>query len=764
MHNIYSKLISAVLLLSFAQLNAQSDADLEKINNPIQITGTENAARENTPGCDCANALPLANGEYQYLPTVNTFLQNIINAGTTGMTYPSCLGSAPNQTWYEFTVSDTGAATIVIAGQVDYDYLLIDATGFPCEEFNTFTGQYGMPQTLGCSYSTASTEVINALFFPEHRYLLIVTNYSNIPVPYTINVYSGINLLPFSSKVVRGMVYSDNNGNCIYDAGDAPISNAHIEYTGTILHAYSLFDGTYRLLLPGNAEGLVQVSQTTVPSLLWSANCVENPASFTVDVPEGDTLLADVPYSSTVDCAIPLVETSVPFLRRCFTSTRLVQYGNYGTLSLPAAEITLRYDEGIIPVDFSVPYTFDGTLYHFDIEPLSPGQTGNFWIVDSVSCENGLWSFGCVEAEYIQPPDCYEFPAEWDESDLAVHAECSDSTTATFTISNTGSGNMSQPMPYEVRRNGLLEDSGTLQLNAGAETTYSYTNDNDLVTFVVWETNANPFNTFAWALSDCHSALFFGGGAPGYAIQDQQPWLDIDCDYIIGAFDPNDKFAWPFGVGNTSRIERTDELEYRIRFQNTGSDTAFTVVLVDTLSEYLDIETLRFTGNSHPYTYTLEDRTLTVRFENILLPDSASSPQGSIGYIRFALEQVEDNPVDYVVENFADIYFDFNEAIRTNSAIRTVGETALSSGNNLNKQTLTIYPNPARNQVFISLQADAAKTGTLELFDMYGKLVRVSNIILNNPNRIELTGLSSGIYFVKINSDSGIQTGRFVVE
>ncbi|MEZ5172977.1 MAG: T9SS type A sorting domain-containing protein [Bacteroidia bacterium] len=75
-----------------------------------------------------------------------------------------------------------------------------------------------------------------------------------------------------------------------------------------------------------------------------------------------------------------------------------------------------------------------------------------------------------------------------------------------------------------------------------------------------------------------------------------------------------------------------------------------------------------------------------------------------------------------------------------------------------------IYPNPARNQVFISLPADAGKTGTLELFDMYGKLVRVSNIILNNPNRIELTGLSSGIYFVKINSDSGIQTGRFVIE
>lgn len=764
MKNIFSILISAAFLLSSGLLIAQSDADLEKINNPIQFEGTENAARENTPGCDCANALPLANGEYQYLPTVNTFLPNIINGGMSGFQYPSCLGSAPNQTWYEFTVSDTGQATIVIAGQVDYDYLLIDATGFPCEEFDAFTGQFSIPQMIGCSYSTASTEVINALFFPEHRYLLIVTNYSNIPVPYTINVYSAINLLPYSSKVVRGMVYSDNNGNCVYDEGDAPISNAHIEYTGTILHAYSLFDGTYRLLLPGNADGLVQVSQTTVPSLLWSANCIENPASFTVDIPEGDTLLADVPYSSTVDCAIPLVETSVPFLRRCFTSTRLVQYGNYGTLSLPAGEITLRYDEGIIPVDFSVPYTFDGTLYHFEIEPLSPGQTGSIWIVDSVSCDNGLWSFGCVEAQYIQPPDCYEFPVEWDESDLEVHAACSDSTTATFTISNTGAGNMSQPMPYEVRRNGLLEDSGTLQLNAGAEASYSYANDNDLVTFVVWETNANPFNTIAWALSDCHSSVFFGGGAPGYAIQDQQPWLDIDCDYIIGAYDPNDKFAWPFGVGNTSRIDRTDELEYRIRFQNTGSDTAFTVVLVDTLSDYLDIETLRFTGNSHPYTYTLENRTLTVRFENIILPDSASNPEGSIGYIRFALEQMEDNPVDYVIENFADIYFDFNEPIRTNSAIRTVGETALIAQNQLQNNGINIYPNPAKGEVFFSLPADDLKSASLDVFDMYGKLITQRKMSGSYPYKLDLTGLSSGIYFVKIKTDSTNYSGRFMVE
>jgi uncharacterized repeat protein (TIGR01451 family) len=459
-----------------------------------------------------------------------------------------------------------------------------------------------------------------------------------------------------------------------------------------------------------------------------------------------------------------MVQTSTPFLRRCFTNTRLVQYGNYGSVSLPAGEILLRYEDGIQPVNIPLPYTFDGTFYRIAVEALAPGQTGNFYVTDSLGCENGLNSYACVEASYIPVPDCYDYPQEWDASDLEVHATCSDTTTATFTIGNAGSGNMSQAMPYEVRRNGLLEDSGTLQLSSGESVTYSYENSNDLLTFVVWETNANPFNALAWDMSDCNSALFFGGGSPAYAIQDQQPWLDIDCDVIIGAYDPNDKFAWPFGAGNAHQVERYDELEYRIRFQNTGNDTAFTVVLVDTLTEFLNPSTLRFTGNSDPFTYTLVDRVLTIRFDNIMLPDSSTDAEGSIGYIRFALEQTEDNPVNYSIENFADIYFDFNDPIRTNTAVRTVGEVALLNESTVQGNNLMIYPNPAQGEVFIGLPADVPPQGTIQLFDLFGKLVAAQPYMSANTQKIDVSLLSSGMYFIQVAGTSGLFSGRFVIE
>ncbi len=758
----------AVFLAVFAiNLNislAQTPEDIEKMNSTPVFSSSNNTSRSGTPGCDCENTIPLSTGEFQFLPTTNTNLPNIINNITPGFQYPGCLGSAPNQTWFEFTSPDTGGVTIVVWGQVDYDYILFDATDFPCEEFNTFTGQFQPPPILSCSYSTSPVENFNFTLFGGRRYILVVTNFSNIPAPFLINVYAGIEITPFSSKSVIGRVYADNNDNCIFDDGDSPIANALVEYSGTIIYDETLADGTYKLLLPGNADGQVQISQSTVPNLLWSNNCSEFPATFTVDFPENDTLFADVPYSSTIDCALPVVQTSVPFLRRCFTNPRVVQYCNYGTETLPPGEIILHYDEGIIPISFSTPYSFDGEYYSIAINGLSPGECGSFQIVDSVTCENGLGSYGCVEASYVQVPDCYEFSAEWDGSDLTVDAICSDSTTATFTVINVGSSAMSQSMPYELKRNGQVEETGNLQLNAGESAEFSYTNDDDLLTFAVWETPNNPFNILAWDLSDCNSNINFGGNSISYAIQDQQPWLDIDCDLIIGSYDPNDKFAWPFGQGESLKVERDDEIEYRIRFQNTGNDTAFAVVIVDTLSDMLDVESLRFTGNSHNYSYELVDRVLTVTFNPIILPDSSTNLDESIGYVKFALKQNEDNPNNYVIENFADIYFDFNPPIRTNTEIRTIGEVALNI-ESIGSKNIKLYPVPASNIISIELPAnDDFSSSIIHVYDLSGrKLIRQdSKSLLNTLNTAEL---SSGIYLLEVINNKGrAERSPFVVQ
>jgi uncharacterized repeat protein (TIGR01451 family) len=70
---------------------------------------------------------------------------------------------------------------------------------------------------------------------------------------------------------------------------------------------------------------------------------------------------------------------------------------------------------------------------------------------------------------------------------------------------------------------------------------------------------------------------------------DLSPVIDISCFEVGSSYDPNDKAASPRGLGDDHYILPNEPLNYTIRFQNTGNDTAFTVVIRDTLDMDLDI-------------------------------------------------------------------------------------------------------------------------------------------------------------------------------
>ena len=59
------------------------------------------------------------------------------------------------------------------------------------------------------------------------------------------------------------------------------------------------------------------------------------------------------------------------------------------------------------------------------------------------------------------------------------------------------------------------------------------------------------------------------------------------CNAVRTSFDPNDISAVAAGVGAQHFILKNSDLEYKIRFQNTGNDTAFVVRLVNQLPNEL---------------------------------------------------------------------------------------------------------------------------------------------------------------------------------
>lgn len=143
---------------------------------------------------------------------------------------------------------------------------------------------------------------------------------------------------------------------------------------------------------------------------------------------------------------------------------------------------------------------------------------------------------------------------------------------------------------------------------------------------------------------------------------------------VLCSFDPNDKHVAE-GYGPAGSIELgTEWLTYTIRFQNTGTDTAYTVVIEDLLSEDLQWNTVQILGTSHTLTSAAVNVAgkATFRFEDIHLPDSTTNGPESNGHIQFRIRLVEGLTVGTVIKNNAGIFFDLNEPVITEFTTNTI--------------------------------------------------------------------------------------------
>lgn len=146
------------------------------------------------------------------------------------------------------------------------------------------------------------------------------------------------------------------------------------------------------------------------------------------------------------------------------------------------------------------------------------------------------------------------------------------------------------------------------------------------------------------------------------------------CRNAVNSFDPNNKLVTPTGTDSLGFIQDSTQLTYTINFQNTGNAKANNVTIKDTLDKDLDPTTVNVTGSSDSYNLTVnQGRILTFDFPNIDLPDSATNLSGSKGYVTFTLSPKNDSSdpgTQY--SNYADIIFDQNPPIRTDTALNTI--------------------------------------------------------------------------------------------
>jgi uncharacterized repeat protein (TIGR01451 family) len=574
--------------------------------------------------------------------------------------------------------------------------------------------------------------------------------------------------LPLNARAISGRVYLDTLSNCIADVGENGFANAIISgFDGAGNYIYTVTDtlGNYNLIV-----------LDTTASYTLNVSTIGNNHDNTCNVapvvspPYLPNPIEDFPLDIVYNCPEMKVTLGTNFLRRCMLSNLTVSYQNIGTNEAFNSYINITLPATLTYVSSTIPYTSQiGNVYKYDVGNINAAETGAFEIQVMVDCASELSQAHCLYAEVYPDSGCVPVNPLWDLSSVSVTGSCIVGDSAQFIIKNIGGAAMSAPSDYRIIIDGNLSQTSSFSLPAGDSIILSY--DANGATYRIEADQvpnhpgmSNPCLDIEACGTNGSGSFSMGHITTTYKDDDDYN-VDILCAIGIGAFDPNDKIGTPLGYGPTKIIHDDTRINYRIRFQNTGTDTAFNVVVRDTLSPFLDPLSIQEGSMSHNGTMNMFGSGIVEwHFPMIFLPDSNINEPGSHGYIYFSIDQLTGNPIGTLIENDAAIYFDFNEPVITNTDFHTVGEL-LTSIINVKTVNLSLkaYPNPFSDYAIIEFENERNQPVTLTLTDLNGKLI-CTVPSTENKIRINKNQLSAGTYLFEVRGDNMRGTGKLIAK
>lgn len=234
---------------------------------------------------------------------------------------------------------------------------------------------------------------------------------------------------------------------------------------------------------------------------------------------------------------------------------------------------------------------------------------------------------------------------------------------------------------------------------------------------------------------------------------------DTICHVITGPYDPNFIAVRPTGDGTAGNIPvSTQKLEYTVHFQNIGTDTARNVVISNPIDTNLDVLSLNVIGYSHAFdlSFIEEGRILRWSFNDIDLPDSTSNLLESNGFIKYVIN-LKTQDIGTVFTNRADIFFDFNLPITTNTTINTLAEEVVNVFDIPGVKRCDYEVKVIENNLL--LHFPEVNKYKIAIYDMNGRRLFAS-LVHHKDAGIAIDNLPTGIYVVSVASErcSGAKT------
>jgi hypothetical protein len=321
------------------------------------------------------------------------------------------------------------------------------------------------------------------------------------------------------------------------------------------------------------------------------------------------------------------------------------------------------------------------------------------------------------------------------------------------------------------KNKGTQIDSGTVNLNFD-DTVFDFVTSNPPVTSQIeynlsWDySDLKPFESREISLTmHLNTTAVVIGEVLYYTATISSPETDetqndnISTLYqtVVNSIDPNDITCLEGTSISPALIGQY--VHYMIRFENSGTANAQNVVVKDIIDlSKFDISTLIPTSASNSFTTKIsEGNKVEFIFENINLPfDDVTND----GYIAFKIKTLPTLNVGDSFTNDASIYFDYNFPVLTNKAKSTY--KTLGTPDFKFSKYFTLYPNPAKEVLNITAK-ETINVKSISIYNTLGQLV----LVIPNAEKvakIDVSGLTTGNYFIKINSDKGSSNARFIKE
>lgn len=732
---------------------------------------------------ECANAIEIAVSPGHSCAQTTPGSINGATASSQTLSAP-CIGTANDDVWFKFTATNSSLG-------LSLQNIVGTTTAL---NFSVYSGTCDSLTPFYCSTANAVSGMLNNLTVGTTYYLRVYSNLST-PQTTTFNICISVPSTCASSQSICGL----NNY----------VNTTGVSSLGTIGCLSSTPNPTYftvRIAVTGPVNLLLtQTSNLTTPNLdvdyaAWGP--FASPTEACAAISGGQAPGIGVPVTQTTGCSYSAAPSETLNIADAVAGQYYVllitNYSNdpgwisvsqsnanavgAGSIDCSGVRLNAFLDSNSNGTQDSGEPNFPLGQFHYEINNsgnphaiISP--TGSYILYDEVAANVYNLSYsinGDYNTLYTTPAGftnvnpslgamtVYNFPVTatqvYTDLGVTIVPQSSPRAGASYTVKITYSNNGTQTIAagnLTFNNNAgttitNISQSGTVPITNGF--TYAFT---DLLPFetrsIIVTISVPTIPTVSLGQLLTNTASITPPTGDTVANNDTSSATQA----IVASYDPNDKVE---GHGEKiiySSFTADNYLEYTIRFENNGTASALDVVVKDLLDGQLDENTLVMLASSHNYYLDRLGKNLTWTFNNIQLPVSVPNTDIGKGFVKFKIKPKAGFAIGDVIPNTAEIYFDSNPAIVTNT-FNTIFVTTL--GNEFfTENSIILYPNPANTLVQVALQNSTEIIDSITIYDVLGKKVNQIPHIASNQSIIDVSQLSKGIYLVEITTESSLK-------